>query len=138
MQILYRCCCGLDVHAGTVVACLIKGCVAGIASQVIILLQMGHHSPGIILVNQNRPAFKWRHFEPSIILLCVRWYCRNQLSYSDLEEMMRERGLTLDHTTVWRWVQIYQASITELVGNVPSDTENDDCAVEMATMKQSG
>lgn len=33
-------------------------------------------------------------------MLCVRWYCRYQFSYRDLEEMMRERGLTLDHTTI--------------------------------------
>jgi IS6 family transposase len=38
--------------------------------------------------------------------LCVRWYCRYQLSYRDLEEMMRERGLSVDHTTIYRWVQI--------------------------------
>ena len=36
--------------------------------------------------------FKWRHFEPEIILLCVRWYLRYSLSYRDLEEMMVERG----------------------------------------------
>ena len=37
-------------------------------------------------------AFKWRHFEPEMILLCVRWYLRYALSYRDLEEMMAERG----------------------------------------------
>src|SRR5215468_5981648 len=42
--------------------------------------------------------FKWRHYESEIILLCVRWYLRCALSYRDLEEMMRERGLSLDHT----------------------------------------
>ena len=44
--------------------------------------------------------FKWRHYEPSIILLCVRWYSRYQLSYRDVEEMMRERGLPVDHFTI--------------------------------------
>jgi transposase-like protein len=62
-------------------------------------------------VKQNKSSFKWRHFEPTIILLCVRWYCRYQLSYSDLEEMMRERGLSVDHTTVFRWVQRYAPEI---------------------------
>ena len=38
--------------------------------------------------------FKWRQFEPGLILLCVRWYLRYAVSYRDLEEMMRERGLT--------------------------------------------
>ena len=42
--------------------------------------------------------FKWRHYESEIILLCVRWYLRYSLSYRDLEEMMAERGLSLDHT----------------------------------------
>ena len=53
-------------------------------------------------MNQPNP-FKWRHYEAEIILLCVRWY----LSYRDLEEMMRERGLSVDHTTIYRWVQHY-------------------------------
>src|SRR5437660_2021075 len=51
--------------------------------------------------------FKWRHYEAEIILLCVRWYLRYSLSYRDLEEMMRERGLHVDHTTIYRWVQHY-------------------------------
>jgi len=51
--------------------------------------------------------FKWRHFETEIILLCVRWYLRYSLSYRDVEEMMAERGLSVDHTTIYRWVQCY-------------------------------
>ena len=51
--------------------------------------------------------FKWRHFQADLILLCVRWYLRYALSYRDLEEMMRERGLSVDHTTIYRWVQCY-------------------------------
>src|SRR6266516_6395056 len=51
--------------------------------------------------------FKWRHFQADIILLCVRWYLRYSLSYRDLEEMMLERGLHVDHTTIYRWVQRY-------------------------------
>ncbi len=62
-------------------------------------------------MKQNKSSFKWRHFEPSLILLCVRWYCRYQLSYRDLEEMMRERGLTVDHVTIFRWVQRYAPEI---------------------------
>ena len=46
--------------------------------------------------------FKWRHYQAEIILLCVRWYLRYFLSYRDLEEMMAERGLRVDHTTVYR------------------------------------
>jgi len=57
-------------------------------------------------MNEQHP-FKWRHFQPAIILLCVRWYLRYALSYRDLEEMMAERGLVVDHTTIFRWVQRY-------------------------------
>jgi transposase-like protein len=42
-----------------------------------------------------------------IIILCVRWYLRYSLSYRDLEEMMAERGLSVDHVSIWRWVQHY-------------------------------
>jgi transposase-like protein len=62
-------------------------------------------------VKQNKSPFKWRHFEPTIILSCVRWYCRYSLSYRDLEEMMRERGLAVDHVTLFRWVQRYAPEI---------------------------
>jgi transposase-like protein len=55
--------------------------------------------------------FKWRHYAPDDILLSVRWYCRYSLSYRDLEEIMRERGLTVDHVTVFRWVQRYAPEI---------------------------
>ena len=51
--------------------------------------------------------FKWRHFAPEIIRRGVRWYLRYSLSYRDVEELMRERGLRVDHTTVFRWVQRY-------------------------------
>ena len=51
--------------------------------------------------------FRGRHFAEEIIVLCVRWYLRFSLSYRDLEELMAERGLSVDHRTVWRWVQRY-------------------------------
>ena len=57
------------------------------------------------MAEQN--PFKWCHFQPDIILLCIRWYLRYSLSYRDLEEMMLERGLHVDHTTIYRWVQDY-------------------------------
>jgi transposase, IS6 family len=51
--------------------------------------------------------FKWRHFAPEVIVCGVRWYLRYALSYRDVEELLRERGLHVDHTTVFRWVQRY-------------------------------
>ena len=57
---------------------------------------------------RTRPAiFKWRQTEPGLILCAVRWYLRYSLSPRDVEELLEERGLNLDHTTVWRWVQCY-------------------------------
>jgi len=53
------------------------------------------------------PLFRKRQFEPVIIVTCVRWYCRFSLSLRDLEELMAERGLAVDHTTIWRWIQRY-------------------------------
>jgi IS6 family transposase len=61
----------------------------------------------------NPTPFNWRHFEADIILLCVRWYLRYALSYRDLEEMMRERGLHVDHTTIYRWVQHYAPQLEQ-------------------------
>lgn len=51
--------------------------------------------------------FKWRHFQGEVILQSVRWYCKYGISYRDLEEMMVERGVEVDHTTIYRWVQHY-------------------------------
>jgi len=50
-------------------------------------------------------AFDGRHFDREIIVLCVRWYLRYKLSLRDLVEMMAERGLSLAHTTIMRWVK---------------------------------
>jgi transposase-like protein len=49
--------------------------------------------------------FSGRHFDREIIVLCVRWYLRYKLSFRDLVEMMAERGLSLAHTTMMRWVK---------------------------------
>jgi transposase-like protein len=51
--------------------------------------------------------FKGRHFTGEVILWAVRWYCRYGISYRDLEEMLAERGIDVDHTTIYRWVQRY-------------------------------
>jgi transposase-like protein len=56
----------------------------------------------------TKPAlFKWRHFTGEIIVCGVRWYLCYALSYRDVEELLRERGVAVDHTTVFRWVQRY-------------------------------
>jgi hypothetical protein len=57
----------------------------------------------------------WRHYAPDIILLCVRWYCRYSLSYRDPEEMMRERGRTVNHITIFRRVYKYAPEINKRI-----------------------
>ena len=59
--------------------------------------------------------FKWRHFSGELILLCVRWYCRYGISYRDLEEMMAERGVGVDYSTLYRWVQCYAPELEKRV-----------------------
>jgi transposase-like protein len=51
--------------------------------------------------------FVGRHFDREVITLCVRWYPRFKLSLGDLVEMIGERGLSLVHTTIMRWVRHY-------------------------------
>lgn len=57
--------------------------------------------------------FNGRHFDRSVILLCVRWYLAYNLSLRDLEEMMAERGLNVDHSTIHRWVVHFSPQLLE-------------------------
>jgi putative transposase len=56
-------------------------------------------------------VFKGRHFDRSVILLCVRWYLAYSLSLRNLEEMMAERGISVDHATIHRWVIRYSPEL---------------------------
>ena len=47
--------------------------------------------------------FKGRHFQRDIILWAVRWYCKYGISYRELQEMLAERGVNVDHSTIYRW-----------------------------------
>src|SRR5262245_27357170 len=75
-------------------------------------------------MKQRRPTlFRGRHFEPEVIVTCVRWYLRFSLSLRNVEELMRERGIIVDHTTVWRWCQTYGPVVYQrLKGNVKYKT----------------
>jgi len=55
----------------------------------------------------SRSAFKGFRFPSEIIVLAVRWYLRYGLLYRDLEELLAERGIEVDHVTVFRWVQCF-------------------------------
>jgi transposase-like protein len=51
--------------------------------------------------------FKWRHFPGEVILHCVRWYLRYPLAYEHVSELLAERGVEVDASCIWRWVQEY-------------------------------
>ncbi|MGG0730896.1 IS6 family transposase [Bacillus paramycoides] len=56
---------------------------------------------------KKKNLFKWKHYQPDVIVLTVRWYLPYNLSFRDLVEMMEERGLSIAHTTIMRWVHQY-------------------------------
>jgi hypothetical protein len=62
--------------------------------------------------------FEGRHFDREVIILCVRWYLRFKLSLRDSVEMMAERGLSMAHTTIMRWVQRYAPEFGETLAQV--------------------
>src|SRR5215469_1136435 len=71
------------------------------------------------MVPRRPKVFQKRQFEPDVIVTCVRWYFRFSLSLRDVEELMAERGLSVDHTTIWRWTQLYGPEVhRRLRGNI--------------------
>src|SRR5277367_4144420 len=84
------------------------------------LLQTLRRSGGMRSGREGRAVsdFKGRHFEGEIVLWAVRWYCRYGVSYRDLEQMMGERGVSVDHSTIFRWVQKYAPEIAIPTGFV--------------------
>jgi transposase-like protein len=58
-------------------------------------------------------AFAGYRFPPQVITLAVRWYIRSGLSYRDVEELLAERGIEVDHVTIYRWVQRFALEFVE-------------------------
>jgi transposase, IS6 family len=87
-------------------------------------------------MNSKQP-FRWKHFQGEIILLCVRWYLRYALSYRNLEEIMMERGISVDHTTIYRWVIIYAPKMEKKSRNYLNST-NDSWRVDETYIKVKG
>jgi transposase-like protein len=59
------------------------------------------------------PSFVGFRFPPDVVLLAVRWYLRYGLSYRDVEELLAERGIEVDHATIYRWVQRFTPLVVE-------------------------
>src|SRR5659263_216947 len=61
-------------------------------------------------------VFKGFRFPPEIIVLALRWYLRYGLSYRDVEELLAERGVEVDHVTIYRWVQRFTPLFADAAG----------------------
>ena len=83
---------------------------------------------------QRDNLFKWKHYQPDIIVLTVRWYLRYNLSFRDLVEMMEERRLPLAHTTIMRWVHQYGPELDKRIRRHLKQT-NDSWRVEETYIK---
>ena len=82
-------------------------------------------------------SFKWKHYAGEIILLNVRWYLKYALSYRNLQEMMVERGIKVDHTTIMRWVHQYSPEIEKKIRKHLRPT-NDSLRVDETYIKVKG
>jgi IS6 family transposase len=63
----------------------------------------------------KKSPFKGRQFTAEIILWAVRWYLQFPISYRDLERMLADRGVKVDHTTLFRWIQVYAPELDKRV-----------------------
>jgi transposase, IS6 family len=61
----------------------------------------------------TRSAYAGFRFPPDVIVLAVRWYLRFGLSYRDVEELLAERGIEVDHVTIYRWVLRFAPLLAE-------------------------
>jgi len=65
-----------------------------------------------MLINLHNP-FKGRHYPGEVIVLCVRLYLRYPLSYEHVTELVTERGVEVDASCIWRWVQAYAPELNK-------------------------
>jgi transposase, IS6 family len=86
---------------------------------------------------KKQNLFKWKHYQPDIILLTVRWYLRYSLSFRDLVEIMEERGLSIAHTTIMRWVHQYGSELDKRIRRHLKKT-NDSWRVDETYIKVKG
>nr|WLE90981.1 hypothetical protein GGBNIMDK_00012 [Bacillus cereus]WLE91173.1 hypothetical protein GGBNIMDK_00204 [Bacillus cereus] len=81
--------------------------------------------------------FKWKQYQPNIILLTIRWYLRYNLNFRDLVEMMKERELFLAHTTIMHWVHQYGSELNMRIRKHFKPT-NDSSRVDETYLKIKG
>ena len=67
------------------------------------------------MAKRQNGSFKGRHFTSEAILWALRWYLAFPISYRDLASMLADRGIVVDHTTLFRWVQAYAATLEQRI-----------------------
>lgn len=77
--------------------------------------RVGRDGAGGVVTRARDDAFKGRHFTAAVILWALRWYLAFPISYRDLTAMLSDRGVAVDHTTLFRWVQAYAATLEQRV-----------------------
>ena len=78
-----------------------------------VIVQAGLMSHRPAAVAAPRSSFAGFRFPPEVIMLAVRWYLRYGLSYRDVEDLLAERGITVDHVTICRWVQRFTPELID-------------------------
>ncbi len=63
----------------------------------------------------TNPEFKWKHFAPEIILWCLHWYGSTPMSYANLSDMLQERGISVNRSTIYRWFIEYAPALRKKV-----------------------
>ena len=85
----------------------------GFAAGTVALVDRGWPETGRVTVHRAPSVFAGFRFPPGVISVAVRWYLRYDLSYRDVEELLAERGVTVDHVTIYRWVQRFTPEFIE-------------------------
>jgi transposase-like protein len=77
------------------------------------LVDRGERETGEVTSSGSVSVFAGFRFPPEVISVAVRWYLRYGLSYRDVEELLAERAVTVDHVTIYRWVQRFTPEFIE-------------------------
>jgi hypothetical protein len=80
------------------------------------LADRGWLETGPVSAPGTTSVFAGFRFPREVISVAVRWYLRYGLSYRDVEELLAERGVTVDHVTIYRWVRRFTRSSSRLPG----------------------
>jgi IS6 family transposase len=87
--------------------------VLGATEGTVAFVDRGWPETGLVTARRTTSVFAGFRFPSEVISLAVRWYLRYGLSYRDVEELLAERGITVDHVTIYRWVQRFTPEFIE-------------------------